>query len=306
MTEQTPSRHSEEPLCPPFLKWAGGKRWIAKSIASLLRTNSGTYFEPFAGSAAVFFALAPRKAVLSDINPELIAAFSALRNSPEKLGSYLRRLRICLPTFKVMRSQIPKSTLERGARLVYLNRTAFNGLYRVNRLGQFNVPFGCKAETTLFEQELLARCARILRGATLVARDFQTALAEVRANDCVFADPPYTVTHNENCFRRYNERYFSWKDQVALSSRLHALAKKGVDVVITNANHRKVKDLYSSRYFSAISVKRPSNMAANSSHRSHYRELLLVSASLRERLSTLRDDSLSRMSPRIQSLRKYP
>jgi len=261
----------------PFLKWPGGKRWIAEAIARLLSAPRGRYFEPFLGAGAVFFALRTSDAVLSDTNRDLIEAFVAVRDHGPALIDGLRVLPVDERTFHLLRSRKPASPLETATRMIYLNRTAFNGLWRVNQLGEFNVPFGCKPGTTPVDSERVARCAEILQGTSLLCSDFRDRLDEPRAGDRVYLDPPYTVMHNNNGFRRYNERIFSWADQCDLAAAATDLSARGCHVVVTNAAHGDVAALYDERLFARCEVNRHSRIAAAAQHRRSAVELLLIS-----------------------------
>jgi len=268
----------------PFLKWAGGKRWLAPLIAYLLAPGTARYLEPFLGGAAAFFALQPKNAVLSDINSELIQAYTAVRDSTEGLIGALSKIDVSRAVFLSMRSSHPTSTLRRAIRIMYLNRTAFNGLYRVNQKGDFNVPFGCKPETKPCDPIKIRNCSKPLTNSKLMAMDFRDALRQARGTDRIYLDPPYTVTHNSNCFRYYNERLFSWADQTELSTQAHSLVQRGARIVISNANHDDIRHLYSASLFRAFSIRRVTNMAASTSRRGTCTELLLISRTTLERL----------------------
>jgi DNA adenine methylase len=263
----------------PFLKWPGGKRWLADTMANLF-SNTGRYIEPFLGAGAVFFALQPRKALLSDVNKDLMSAFQAVRDDAGLVIRQLSRLGINKKTFRNFRVSAPNDVLNRAIRLIYLNRTAFNGIYRVNFKGEFNVPFGCKKNTKICDAERIRGCSHALKGTILHCVDFRVMLEQVRPDDAVFIDPPYTVKHDNNGFRRYNERIFSWKDQVDLAQELNRLAGSGTQIVVSNALHREILALYSRRNFTALEVKRSSCMAADSLYRGKCDELLLVSRSI--------------------------
>lgn len=261
----------------PFLKWAGGKRWLARFLAELSQEPRGRHVEPFLGSGAFFFLAAPRRALLADSNQELIAAFRAVRDDPHALIKGLSRLEINPSTFESVRARRPRSDVGKAIRLIYLNKTAFNGLYRVNQQGRFNVPFGCKPTTVLCEPSALLACSTALSNAEITHADFRDTLKRVRKHDLVYADSPYTVRHNLNAFRRYNQQLFGWDDQLDLAFRLNILASRGVRIVASNALHRDVQSLYDSDNFVGFSVQRPSNMAASSKHRGRSYELLLIS-----------------------------
>lgn len=278
--ENQKSSGAEAPNDQPFLKWAGGKRWSARQIAALLSDTPGRYFEPFLGSGAVFFALRPSSAHLSDVNPYLVDAFIAVRDSAENMIAGLRELDVSRTTYDRIRSDLGSDLLERGIRTIYLNRTAFNGLWRVNRSGVFNVPFGCKPETTACDPARIRRCADDLACATIRAADFRVVLQDAGAGDAVYLDPPYTVRHDANGFRRYNERIFSWADQIALAELASQLAEEGCRVVISNAHHHEVAALYRPQLFSQCGLTRNSRMAANLAHRGPADELLLAAKSV--------------------------
>lgn len=265
----------------PFLKWPGGKRWVADAIAALFSRRR--YVEPFLGGGAVYFALKPSTAILADINKDLISAFAAVRDRPGAVIRRLSELRINRETFRRYRSASPEAMLDRAVRLMYLNRTAFNGIYRVNAKGKFNVPFGCKKGTRVCDSENLKACSHALKGSTLTSTDFRILLREVRFSDAIYIDPPYTVKHDNNGFRRYNERIFSWNDQVELARKLNFLADNDAEVVVSSPCHKEVSALYSSRGFAVVEVERASCMAGDAQYRGTCKELLLISRSISRR-----------------------
>lgn len=236
-------------LLTPFLKWAGGKRWLAPSVIPLLDAADGTYFEPFLGGGAVFFAHGPTRAKLSDTNDDLIQVYRVIRDDVEEVIYRLNDMVICPEEFDRVRRLKTSDPIQHAVNFIYLNRTAFNGLYRVNRKGQFNVPFGCKPGTRLCDVVLLHECSTSLQGAQLTAEDFRESLLTAGIGDAVFVDPPYTVQHSSNGFRRYNERLFSWNDQIELASICNHIVQKGAKVVITNSYHHDVLDLYDADLF---------------------------------------------------------
>jgi DNA adenine methylase len=261
------------------LKWPGGKRWLADTVAALF-SKRDRYVEPFLGGGAVYFTLKPRTAILADINEDLIAAFTSVRDHPSAVIRRLSVLRINRETFRRYRGASPDTMLDRAVRLLYLNRTAFNGIYRVNAKGRFNVPFGCKKGTKVCDGENLRACSRALKGSTLTSADFRTVLREVRVSDAIYIDPPYTVKHDNNGFRRYNERIFSWNDQVDLARKLNFLAENGAEVVVSNACHKEVSGLYSRQDFAVVEIERASCVAGDAQHRGPCKELLLISRSI--------------------------
>jgi DNA adenine methylase len=282
-------------LVKPFLKWAGGKRWLADAVAPLLIPKSGRYVEPFLGGGSVFFNVECNQAWLSDINPELVNTYRVVRDHPEELIWLLKNLSISAGLFQRVRAEKCVSDIARAARILYLNRTAFNGLYRVNRQGEFNVPFGCKVGTRTVDAEVIFECSSKLRQAVLMVSDFRAPLSAITSGDTVFLDPPYTVRHDNNGFRRYNERIFSWGDQIALAQEAKRLARSGTTVVITNAAHAEVLALYPRKTFRAYIASRPTNMAANGSARGLCKEAIVMSESAVEQWARIRpasEDSL--------------
>lgn len=287
LTKGTDAGHGAEKneRIAPFLKWAGGKRWLAQALQAILANPKGTYVEPFLGSGAAFFSVPCARALLGDINADLINAYRVVRDEPGALLQLLQCLSVGKRLFRQIRRERCYSRVACAARLLYLNRTAFNGLYRVNREGEFNVPFGCKANTKLFDRDNLLRCSEKLRQAVLLSVDFRLLLSAVQSEDTVFIDPPYTVKHDNNGFRRYNEQIFSWDDQLSLARWANSLAKDGVRIVISNASHDDVAALYSRKYFKCFLATRTTNMAADRNARGKCHELLLFSQSANESLN---------------------
>lgn len=233
----------------PFLKWPGGKRWLADTLARTVAkqlASGGTYFEPFAGGAAVFFALQPKKAVLSDINDALIETYTAVRDNAESVTAELRRMRVTAEEYYRRRAWRPRSAIRRAARFLYLNRTAFAGMYRLNARGEFNVPYGGGERTPamLLDGHILAQAARSLRSTVLYAADFASVIGQAKSGDVVYCDPTYTVAHNGNGFVRYNEKNFAWEDQQRLAIAARAAVERGATVIISNAHHPSVAALY--------------------------------------------------------------
>lgn len=262
----------------PFLKWPGGKRWFVSSHADLLPQAYCRYIEPFLGSGSVYFHLQPKEALLSDANDDLIATYRGIRARPQQLVDLLREheSRHSRRHYYAVRSLRPTSLVERAARVIYLNRTSFNGIYRVNQAGTFNVPKGDR-DTVLYPTDDFPAAARLLRGSILLSRDFSETVAEANKGDFVFADPPYTVRHDNNGFRKYNEVLFSWDDQVRLALALRQARDRGALVVATNANHSSVRSLYREHGFRLKTVSRFSAISADPRSRRQLHELVIRS-----------------------------
>jgi DNA adenine methylase len=261
----------------PFLKWPGGKRWFVAKYASLLPAKYARFIEPFLGGGAVFFHLQPSRSLLGDLNAELVSAYRGIQSSWRKVETLLRQhqQRHSEAYYKRMRRQVPGTQAERAARLLYLNRTCFNGIYRVNKKGEFNVPRGTKTSVLLPSDDFRAIAALLARCDLRVA-DFQVLVDEARRGDFVFADPPYTVRHNHNAFIKYNEVLFSWEDQVRLADSLANARERGVTVVATNANHQSIRKLYRDRGFALQTAWRFSSISAMSESRKTFDELVIT------------------------------
>jgi DNA adenine methylase len=232
----------------PFLRWAGGKRWLAQLLAPALRGRlTGTYFEPFLGSGAVFFAVAPRRAVLSDLNADLIGAFRVVSERPSELLEELRALPVDADTYYGVRDQEPEDRFRRAVRFVYLNRTCYGGIYRENKRGHFNTPYGGGSRTTapLWERSLLERCSARLsgEGIDLQVRDFEESLDAAGEGDVVYCDPAYRAATRAQ-FDRYGALVYGWDDQVRLARAAAHARDRGALVVVSNTHCPEVALLY--------------------------------------------------------------
>jgi DNA adenine methylase len=260
----------------PFLKWPGGKRWLIRLGINLPVVDDGaTYFEPFLGAGSLYFALAPEKAELSDLNGSLIDAYRGLRVHLSAVVRELRQLSNDQRTFERVRAAKPSSLLEKTVRFIYLNRTAFGGLYRENKDGNFNVPFGHYVDRNICQESVLRDAARALRGARLQACSFLTSTRRAKAGDFVYLDPPYITNHQQNGFIRYNRRLFTWEQQVILATEAKRLADQGVHVLISNSAHEEVLALYDS--FEVDVIGRKNQISRNPEYRGTYSEALIAS-----------------------------
>ena len=263
-----------EPLVP-FLKWAGGKRWFTIRHLNLVPEHYEKYFEPFLGSGAMYFALKPPFALLSDINSDLISCFQAVREAPRTIAEQLQKHHIshCSNYYYEMRSSKPEDSVERAAWLIYLNRTCWNGLYRVNRKNEFNVPIGSKIKVVLETDDFIG-ISKLLSRADIRCQDFEETLELTGSGDFVFIDPPYTVKHNLDSFIKYNDSIFSWADQIRLRDAVVRASSRGTQILVTNANHASVREIYCDVGKLDV-VKRSSVLAADSAHRIQTEELVI-------------------------------
>ena len=260
----------------PFLKWAGGKRWLTKTLFPLIPEDYGRYVEPFLGSGAIFFALSPQEAFLSDINAELVNTYLAIRDHPGEILLGLRDLhdRHSHDLYYLIRNTHPDSDIQAAIRFLYLNRTCWNGLYRVNRKNEFNVPIGTKS-SVLFDDDDFFAVSNVLKKATISAIDFEEAIDSASSNDLIYVDPPYTVKHNFNGFLKYNQSIFSWDDQVRLHDALVRARTRGCHILVSNANHESIHELYSDLHITHT-IPRASVIAGQSKARGLTSEFLVV------------------------------
>jgi DNA adenine methylase len=265
-------------ILSPFLKWPGGKRWFIRNHLDLLPGTYNRYIEPFLGSGAVFFHLQPENALLGDTNPDIVAAYEGLKADwrfIKRSLQYHQRMHSKDYYYRV-RDSIPGDVLKKASRMIYLNRTCFNGIYRVNREGLFNVPKGSKSEVIL-DTDDFKMAADILENSEIRLSDFESLINEAERDDFVFADPPYTVRHNLNGFIKYNETLFSWEDQERLAKALIRAKDRGVKIVATNANHNTIRELYEEDGFQLKTVSRFSSISATPDSRKLFEELVILS-----------------------------
>lgn len=261
----------------PFVKWAGGKRWLASGIAHEFARlpNVKRYIEPFLGGGAAFFSIQPSNCVLSDLNSELINTYQVIQENPKEVTGRLKKLhnKHSESFYYQMRASRPTSRLGRAMRFLYLNRTCWNGLYRVNLKGEFNVPIGSKVKVYDPEEDFF-QISTALGNAKIICGDFEKTLSIAGKGDFVYVDPPYTVKHNLNGFIKYNDKIFQWEDQVRLSNAIIKAHSRGAYVLLSNADHESVRELYS-EIFHVRSVYRKSILAADPSKRGPTSEILV-------------------------------
>lgn len=252
----------------PILKWAGGKTQLLSALASHIPSNFSRYVEPFIGGGALFFALQPEHALISDSNPELVNLYQQVANDVEAVIRCLKGYENTREMFYDVRGQDWQrlAPCEAAARMIYLNRTCFNGLYRVNRKGEFNVPFGNYRNPSICDEKNLRAAAEVLKRAEIVCCDFSKVLGGmVRRGDFVFLDPPYVPVGKWGDFKRYTKEQFSNDDQVRLSQAVEEIHRNGVWAVLTNSNHPFVHKLYSGHKIDIVQTKR--NISSNGAMR---------------------------------------
>lgn len=261
------------PSLLPLLKWPGGKRYLIKYLKELIPSNHGRYIEAFAGGAALFFALLPKSALLADTNVGLINCYVQIRDRPEDVVNELAMMPNTREDYYRIRKLSPVEPATQAARFIYLVTLSFNGIYRENRLGEFNVPYGYKTHLQPCDPKKLHAASLALAHADIQHRDFEDAVKRAKSGDVIYLDPPYTLAHGNNGFVKYNAKIFSWRDQERLANVARKLDKRGCRVIITNAAHSSIAALYEG--FAIIPVERQSVIAAEGKHRKLVSEFII-------------------------------
>lgn len=242
----------------PFLKWAGGKTQLIPELSKYIPTSFNKYIEPFIGGGAFFFYLNPEKATISDSNEELITTYKAVRDNVEEIIEILDRYKNEETFFYKIRALNPSklSNTERAARLIYLNKTCFNGLYRVNKKGEFNVPYG-KRNGEFLNREQLRDSSEFLQNAKILHSDYLATLKKyAKEGDFIFLDPPYYPVGKFSDFKRYTKEFFYHDDHVILKEEFDRLVRIGCHVLLTNSDHPVVMELYKDYEIKVIETKR--------------------------------------------------
>jgi len=235
----------------PFLRWAGGKQKLVKLLLPFVppRETYNRYYEPFLGAGAVFFGVRPREAVIGDINSDLMNCYSQVSRFPQRIADLVRSYasRDCREFFYHMRaaSQNGLTLVERAARFIYLNKAAFNGIYRVNLAGQFNVPYGPSPRGPVIPTPAaLSAAAECLRNCVLKTCDFGEGVRDASAGDFIYLDPPYPPRSDTAFFAHYSKERFGWEEQLRVAKTFADLSARGCLVMLSNAGQRRVLDLY--------------------------------------------------------------
>lgn len=259
----------------PFLKWAGGKRWLVNNQRGIFRSTNGRHIEPFLGSAAVFFALRPKKAILADLNPRLIETYKCIRDDYLSFENHFHWFakNHSKDFYYEVRQKTYKSISKRAAHFLYLNRVCFNGIYRENLKGVFNVPLGSKT-SALLDTDDFSKVSNLLQSAEILASDFESVIDMAHEGDFLYVDPPYTTKHNMNGFVKYNQKIFSWDDQKRLALAVKRANQRGVMIIVSNADHEEVRNLYVDT-FTLRSVSRANVIASKSKYRGTITELIV-------------------------------
>jgi DNA adenine methylase len=250
----------------PILKWAGGKQQMLDVLLPQVPKQYNRYIEPFFGGGALFFALTPKDAIIADSNPELINLYRVVAGNVEELISILKEMKNDESFYYEVRGLDPDllSPVERAARTIYLNKTCYNGLYRVNRKGQFNVPYGKYKNPKICDEENLRAASNALQGVLIVEGDYKDVLREhARPGDFIFLDPPYLPVGKYSDFKRYTKEQFYEEDHIELAQEVNRLHELGCYVILTNSNHPLVHELYGKYTISVHKTRRNINSDAS-------------------------------------------
>jgi DNA adenine methylase len=270
----------------PLLKWAGGKRQLLSRLEARLPDRWGTYFEPFVGGGALLARLASEKrlseAVIGDLNPELVNFYSVVKNKPQELLDAVcdEKFRNDEKSFNHLKEEFNsligtrKNAVERAALLVYLNKHSFNGLWRVNRKGKYNVPFGRHTKLTLPSQEAIMKFSSMLQEVTIHRSDFSRVVRGAKKGDLVYFDPPYHPISRTAYFTDYTMNGFGFDEQERLARTFKRLSCKGVFVMLSNSKVPEIEELYKNFSIQTVEAKRFIN--CNGERRSGALEIIVT------------------------------
>lgn len=258
-----------------FIRWAGGKSWLIPFVQDLIQDlDYNNYFEPFMGGASIFFSLERKnKCFLSDVNDELVNAFIEVRDHVNDVISYMKDYNTDSDSYYRIRDLEPTEPAEKAARFLYLNATSFNGLYRVNKLGKYNVPYGQRCVSLNYDR--LTEASQKLDNAELSCQDFDAVRDVLHQGDLIFLDPPYAVTKGENGFLGYNAKFFSLEDQYRLGKLIDYINDVGSYYILTNAAHSIIEEIFASRG-RMISLERNSLIGGKKAFRGKIQEYIFT------------------------------
>lgn len=270
---------------PKFVKWAGGKGQLLEQFKPLFPKKFNRYLEPFVGSGAVFFYIIqkfkPKEIIISDVNEELINTYEIVKTDVERLIIELKQhkeyhMAEGKKYYLTIRATNPNDlpTLERAARFIYLNKTCFNGLYRVNSKGKFNVPMGAYKNPDIVQEDKLRLVSKLLKNVTIKVMSFEKVLNFAKKGDFIYFDPPYYPLKNKKSFTTYTKDSFMEKEQESLSNVFKKLDKKGCSVMLSNSDTKFIKDLYPNYNIHLVQATRMIN--CNGSKRGKINEVVVT------------------------------
>lgn len=270
-------------ILSPVVKWVGGKRQLLDDIIPLLPDNFSTYVEPFVGGGALLFEIQPKKAIVNDLNHELINLYKVIKDNPNELLLLLEEheLNNSEEYFYQIRaldrseSYDQMSDIEKAARIIYLNKTCYNGLFRVNQSGQFNSPYGKYKNPNIVNKPVVLAMANYFQNnnITLLNGDYKIALKKLRKGAFVYFDPPYMPISSSSSFTGYTENGFDKKQQIELKEECDKLNSRGIKFLLSNSDHPFIRDLY--KDYEIITVRAKRSINSNSNKRGEINEVLV-------------------------------
>lgn len=266
------------PTIQPFVRWAGGKTWLISYLSKIIKNISiEHYHEPFLGGAAVFFSLNHSKlSYLSDSNEQLINTYLQIRDNPKAvIKCFLQFQNNEQEYYKIRDTFIPKSPEDAAAQFIYLNQTSYNGLFRVNRQGKYNVPYGFRTNWHYDTNRILVASSK-LKNTYITTGDFEINKSEIKKHDLIFLDPPYTVSHNNNGFIEYNKNLFSLEDQKRLSRFIDYIKSKNAYYILTNAAHEEIKKIFTKDGDNIFKLQRNSLIGGRNASRTEISEYIFT------------------------------
>lgn len=259
----------------PFLRWAGGKKWLLKRLESMINIDEyNTYHEPFIGGGSVFFKFSPKTSFISDSNEWLVETYNSIKENPNEIIKYLKEFSKEKEEYYKIRGQIYSNQFKRSAQFIYLNQMSFNGIFRVNLSGKYNVPYGNRSHYN-FDYENIISVSSALHNTQITHSDFSNTIENVAEGDLVFLDPPYTITHNLNGFVQYNQKIFSLEDQYKLAEMIQEIKNRNAFYILTNAAHKKVKEIFDDTD-TLLEISRASVIGGKGAKRGKYSEYLFT------------------------------
>jgi len=270
----------------PFVKWAGGKRQLIPILNENLPETFGTYFEPFLGGGALLFHMLTerqgQKCSISDLNSDLVLSYTTIRDRTEALITSLKNheknyQKDSKSYYYSIRESNPRSQIEKTSRLIFLNRTCFNGLYRVNSKGKFNVPLGKYSNPNIVNEDNLRSVSHILQSSKVAiqCRDFESVLRDAKKGDLVYFDPPYQPVSDTANFTSYTNKDFTYDDLSRLAELCMDLDSKGCRVLLSNSNSKEVADMFSAKPWTVNKIRANRSINSNSKKRTGHFELLI-------------------------------
>lgn len=261
-----------------FLKWPGGKRWLLHELGKYTSVDFERYFEPFVGGGSFLFFLNPPCSTISDINSDLINLYTVMRDNSDELKRILQnhQNKHDESYYYKIRALKLDDPIEKAGQMLYLNRACFNGMFRVNKNGEFNVPIGSKSNF-VYDLHLFDDYSSVLKKCEILNCDFENVINSSKKNDLIFADPPYVTNKSNNGFIKYNEKLFTWDDQSRLLYSLIRARDRGSIIISTNAYYTELIDMYSDAGFNVQVLSRKSTISGKKESRQETKELLITS-----------------------------